>query len=281
MASNADVVTKVGDGTILILVAMQHEARPMIDRLHLTPVDASLPVSAPMLAWSRRVSTTRQVLLVVNGPRVVRDLEGRVRDGARVEGVSVVSAAIAAWEAIGVLQRRGDAIALVVNAGTAGGSYARGARRGQVYLCQSPMRYHDRHIDFRLPGDAYEPNNYWCFGVGSFAPTHLSEKIVKELGLSSLIVSTGASFGPLSGLMAKLFEESNAALVEMEAAAISEVCVLTKTPFVVIKGCTDYIDSAPNHNDNDHSAQFAEQLAPVSETVAAAVEKLISLLRSL
>jgi nucleoside phosphorylase len=259
-------------------MAMAHEAGPFITRCALKPM-TSVTLPFPLQGFEGNISGA-EISLVVNGAREVRELDGKIRvdpNGApvRVEGVSVVPAAISAWESIKTLNPD-----IVINAGTAGGSYARGARRGQVYLCQSPMRYHDRHIDFRLPGDSYEPNNYWCFGIGSFAPSLLPEKVVNDLGLSSLIVSTGASFGPLTGLMAKTFEQSNAALIEMEAAAISEVCVLTKKPFVIIKGCTDYIDTPPNHDDKDNSAQFAENLVPVSESVAVAVEKLITLLRA-
>jgi len=130
-------------------------------------------------------------------------------------------------------------------------------------------------VDFRLPGDTNEPNNYWCFGVGSFLPTTQFDSALKSLGLPTAIVSTGASFGPLTGKSAEVFDSSKAQLIEMESAAIGEVCALLQVPLLVFKGVTDYIDPVPIYNADSHADQFAQHLAPVSELVAATVSKVL------
>jgi len=120
-------------------MAMMHEADPLIKLCALKPL-TSLALSPPLQGFEGHFAGV-ELFVVVNGSRDVRELNGSVRvDGkgaaARVEGVSVVPAAISTWEAVKVLRPQ-----LVINAGTAGGVHARGAKRGQVYWCSQPLRY--------------------------------------------------------------------------------------------------------------------------------------------
>jgi len=262
---------------VLLLVAMAHEAAPLIALLGLQPIPPTSvsppPIAEPMLAYSGRLAAS-ELVLVINGARVVRDFSGRPRardDGTHisVEGVSVVPAAVTAWEAARLYKPT-----LVINSGTCGGVRLLGARRGQVYVARSPVVYYDRHVDFRLPGDAFEPNNYMCYGRGSFPLASLSPQVLPSV--ERLGVATGASFGGLFGKNNDAFQSSGAALVEMEAAAIAEVCAMLLLPLLLVKGVTDYIDGQATGANGD---EFREHLAPVSETIASTVRDLIQALQ--
>src|SRR5256885_382864 len=89
---------------VLVLMAMAHEALPLIERLALAPVPANTLVPSPAVVYRGRHAHTT-VTLVVNGARPVRELSGQLRQGALVEGVSVVSAAMATTDALRSLGR--------------------------------------------------------------------------------------------------------------------------------------------------------------------------------
>jgi len=158
---------------------------------------------------------------------------------------------------------------LIINAGTAGGVKAKGAVKGKVYIIGSPLRYHDRLINFRLPGDTFEPNNYQAYGIGNFLPTPCPN-LLKELNVTSGSVSTGSSFDACQGNVADQFEKNNAFLKDMEGATVAEVAQLCGIDFLLFKGVTDYIDT--DHNES-HVDQFEKELEPVSEIVSRDVAK--------
>jgi len=210
-----------------------------------------------------------EVLLVINGVRDIYNLDGTRRTlndiPVQVEGVSPVPSALATWEAIRVFKPH-----IVINAGTAGGVRAKGVEKGKVYLSGSPLRYHDRLINFRLPGDSFEPNNYQVFGIGSF-PTVYCQNMAKALDLPFGIMSTGSSFDQAEGNIAHQFEKNGANLKEMEVAAIAEASLLRGVPFFAIKGVTDYIDPGEDYNE-----QFQKELEPISEVVAKTLLKVVT-----
>jgi len=250
---------------------MFHEAKSIIEELKLIVQNDSQPsIAAPLMAYHGNFDNG-EVLLIANGRRRVNNVDGTLRllDGVQVEveGVSPVPTAIAVWEGIRVFKPQ-----IIINAGTAGGLKAKGAIKGKVYLVGTPLRYHDRLINFRLPGDNFEPNNYQAYGIGSFAP-FVPPNMVKELGLPLGSISTGSSFDPSQGNVAEQFEKNGAFLKEMEAATVAEVASWHGIDVIVLKGVTDYID--PTH-DETHSEQFEKELVPISSVVAMEVFKTVN-----
>jgi len=263
---------------VLILVAMTHEGLGMISALGLSPLPPNtlpLPLQGYSRKYTKPESTVEgEVLLVINGQRKVYNLDGTLRIlptgvPVTVEGASVVPAAIAAWEAIRYFKP-----SLVISAGTAGGVKHK-AIKGKVYVSNAPVVYHDRLIDFRLPGDEFNPNNYQAYGVGSF-PVLTCPKLISALGLCGARVSSGASFDPCTGNILAQFNTNNAGVKEMEAAAVAEVAQLLNVPFIAIKGITDYVEHGePTGEDLAWNEQFAIELGPISDVLAGEMVKVI------
>jgi len=242
---------------------MTHEAMSIISLLNLKPLEkASYDLTPPLVGYHAHIGSG-EVLLIINGPRIVYNFDGtkRLVNGAPVlvEGASPVPAAISVWEGIRVFKPH-----LIINAGTAGGIKSKGAVKGKVYLVGSPLRYHDRLINFRLPGDDFELNNYQAYGIGNILPI-ASPKLAKALDLASGIVSTGSSFDHAQGNIADQLEKNGAFLKDMEAAAVGEVAQLCGVNVLIIKGVTDYIDKDYHES---HADQFEKELVPVSELIA-------------
>jgi len=177
----------------------------------------------------------------------------------KVERVSITPAVISAWEGIRVFKPD-----IVLSVGTAGGVKARGAKKRAVYLAETPIRYFDRLIDFRAPGDEFPTCNYKCYGIGSY-PVHPTPKLIAELQLPTASVSTGSSFAHPEGNIKEQFEANGALIKEMEAAAIAEVAESVSVPFLAIKGVSDFIDV---HFGDAQSVEFEKNLGPVSDLVA-------------
>eukprot|EP01123_Difflugia_compressa_P007180 TRINITY_DN1974_c0_g1_i1.p1 TRINITY_DN1974_c0_g1~~TRINITY_DN1974_c0_g1_i1.p1 ORF type:complete len:285 (-),score=49.55 TRINITY_DN1974_c0_g1_i1:66-920(-) len=261
---------------ILVVVAMAHEAMPIVSALNLQPLDKNkYNVSLPISGHYSVTSEGTEILLLINGSRKVNNLDGSKRtfpngDPVSVEGVSPVSAALTVWEGIKTFKPQ-----LVINAGTAGGVRAKGAVKGTVYLVNSPVKYHDRLINFRLPGDTFETNNYQAYGIGSYLPSSITSKLVSALGMPGGSVSTGSSFDQSQGNIAEQFDINNVFLKDMEAAAVGEVCQLLETDVVFVKGVTDYIDPEATVTET-HSEQFKKELEPVSVIIAKSVAKVIN-----
>jgi len=209
----------------------------------------------------------------------VYNLDGTLRTDINgnpiyVEGASVVPGGIAAWEAIRTYKP-----SLVISTGTAGG--VKGiTKKGQIYVATGQVTYHDRLIDFRLPGDDFHPNNYQAYGICSTKVLDCPN-MRAELQLGAARVSSGSSFDPCQANVLQQFVKNGAAIKEMEAAAIAEVAQILGVPFVAIKGITDYIHDVPenksptNGDDEAWNKQFEKELAPVSETIAATMVKVV------
>jgi nucleoside phosphorylase len=247
---------------VLIVIAMTHEALPLVSAFGLQPLKSEYQLSPPMVGYIGK-SGSGEILLVINGPRFVNNLDGtkRIKDQnpVTVEGVSPVSAALATWEGVRVFKPD-----IIINTGTVGGIKAKGAVKGNIYLCKTPIRYHDRLINFRLPGDDFEPNNYQAFGIGSYLPVSCP-KLAEQFSLPYGSLSTGSSFDESQGNILEQFEKNEAFLKEMEAGAVAEVAQLTGIPFLILKGVTDYIDKS--HHETVHE-QFEKELVPVSEKIS-------------
>ncbi|MEM9058088.1 MAG: 5'-methylthioadenosine nucleosidase, partial [Pseudomonadota bacterium] len=143
---------------IAIVMAMQAEAQPLIERLEL----AERP--EPSLPIRMFENATGDCALITNGRDAVT--------GA--DNVGTQPATLAAWLAVERCKPH-----LLLNAGTAGGFAARGAAIGDVYLSAEAIRFHDRRIP--LPG-------YEAYGIGNY-PVIDAGDLAWELGLKTGIVS--------------------------------------------------------------------------------------------
>lgn len=227
--------------TIAVIMAMAEEAAPFIREMGLTAAEAGFGGPLPMAVYRGRIHGA-DLALIVGGTD-------------RRHGVDCVATQPATLSAYLAMERfKPD---LLINAGTAGGFRAKGAKIGDVYVGSGCIRYHDRRIP--IPGlDAY--------GVGSY-PMRDFSGLAAALGLKEGIISTGNSLDMVPEDLLRL-QANEADVKEMEAAAIAWVADLYQVPLLALKAITDLIDSgAPTQE------VFLENLARASEALR---EKLIA-----
>ncbi|XP_017224094.1 5'-methylthioadenosine nucleosidase isoform X2 [Daucus carota subsp. sativus] len=141
--------------TIAIIMAMQTEALPLIDKFHLSlALDSLFPNGVP---WVRYHGTYNDLYIniVLPGKDVVLG----------VDNVGTVCASLITYASIQALQPD-----LIINAGTAGGFKAKGACIGDVFLV-SEVAFHDRRIPIPL---------FDLYGVGqrqAFSTPNMSKDI--------------------------------------------------------------------------------------------------------
>ena len=150
---------------VLVVIAMEAEAEPLLKRLNLASVACQVQ-HAPCVLYSGTYNGCT-VSVVTNGKC------GRFN----VDNVGTVPASMATFVAIHQLKPD-----LVINAGTAGGFKRKGATIGAAYLC-SKMCNHDRRIP--IPG-------FTDYGHGHH-DAHPSPNTAAALGLATGVVSTGNS----------------------------------------------------------------------------------------
>ncbi len=149
--------------------------------------------------------------------------------------------------------------ALVVNAGTAGGFQARGAKVGDVFLGAEVAVFHDRRIP--LPG-------FEAMGRAHL-PVHCDRALAAKLGLKVGVVSTGDSLDCTPEDLAQL-TALGAQVKEMEAASIAWVCERHGVPLVLLKAITDLVD-----HPSATSEQFVKNLALAVGRLTDALEALM------
>ena len=153
--------------TVAVIVAMEAEAAPLIERLGLKKQEKS-PFAGPLPAvvFSGAVGDAT-VHVCTNGPAL----------GFGVDSVGTVPAALTAYQACETLKPD-----LLVNAGTAGGFKAKGGAVGDVYLATA-FKNHDRRI--QIPG-------FDVYGVGA-ADAAACPNLRAHTGFKAGVVSTGNS----------------------------------------------------------------------------------------
>ncbi len=232
--------------SLCLLVAMQEEASPLVERLGLTEIVAPFAKGIPMRAWS------------------AAEVEGRitlVSFGAdpRFEGVSNIGTQPAVLAAHLAIER--FAPDLMINAGTAGGFSSRGAEVGQVFLSADRFGYHDRIVP--LPGyDESARGNYRGLDVS---------RIAADLNLKIGRISTGDSLRTLQ-TDAEEWERTEPALKEMEAAAIAWIAWTRRVPFFAIKAVADLVDTG----DTPTEVQFTENLGAAVAALTEVVPRVIT-----
>ncbi|WP_251358513.1 hypothetical protein [Kangiella sp. TOML190] len=230
---------------ILIYVAMQSEAQPIIEALDLT-ITSLLPKALPMQTFAGK-KDKHHYLLVTSGKSTLYG----------VDNVGTEPAAVGLQAALQLFDAD-----LVINAGTAGGWQTKGAKIAQVYLGKSPIRYHDH----RIPIPTFE-----AYGRGSYPCMDTSE-LARKLNLTQGFISTSNSLD-FNQDCDRLMQENNADCKEMECAALAWVCHLYQKPFLPVKAITDFVDGK-----HPTAEQFQQNLNRTCEALKNAVIKLLAII---
>ncbi len=201
---------------IVLLVAMEVEAKSIIKRLNLKPLDDCFDSDLPMKAYQSTDATPLKVTLVSSGKC----------KNFKVDRIGKEAAVLMTWESIRIFKPD-----LIINAGTAGGFKHKGAHIGDVYI-GTLFHYHDR---------LFHPiEEFVGYGIGKFVSYDLTD-IANRTGLKSGVVSTGNAL-VASREETEQMKKNNADLKEMEAAAIAEIADLKNIPMIAIKTVTDFVD---------------------------------------
>ncbi|KAJ6365267.1 hypothetical protein OIU76_030108 [Salix suchowensis] len=248
--------------SILIVIAMQTEAMPVVNKLQLKEdLDPVFPKGVP---WVRYHGIYKD--LHINLVRPGKDLT------LGVDSVGTISASLVTYAAIQALQPD-----LIINAGTAGGFKVKGACISDVFLV-SDVAFHDRRIP--IPQTDSKQNmkahaNPWLmarffdlYGVG-LRQCFSTPNLLKELNLKSGKLSTGDSLD-MSPQDEASIVANDATVKDMEGAAVAYVADLFKVPAIFIKAVTDIVDG-----DKPTAEEFLQNLAAVTAALDLAVAQVI------
>ncbi|GMH36629.1 hypothetical protein BSKO_04502 [Bryopsis sp. KO-2023] len=228
---------------ILIVIAMEAEAAPIIEALGLKKDDPSrINGPAPCEAFSGTFAGV-SVTIVHNG-----------KDPSHgVDNVGTVPAALTAYIAIQAYKPD-----LLISAGTAGGFKAKGGEIGDVYVSTACVN-HDRRIP--LPGfDEYG------LGIKQSAST---ENLQAELPVKNGVVSSGNSLDYTDKCL-EIMKENFAAVKEMEAAGIAWVADICKVPMFCVKAITDIVDGG-----RPSQEEFMENLSSAAQSLKSMLPKVL------
>eukprot|EP00211_Chloroparvula_japonica_P008156 CAMPEP_0119137568 /NCGR_PEP_ID=MMETSP1310-20130426/23877_1 /TAXON_ID=464262 /ORGANISM="Genus nov. species nov., Strain RCC2339" /LENGTH=311 /DNA_ID=CAMNT_0007128671 /DNA_START=80 /DNA_END=1012 /DNA_ORIENTATION=+ len=222
-----DAGSQAGPKKVLVLVAMEQEAMPIINQYGLRRVEPSPFVAgAPMVAhrgWydpNAGADSIMELFVTWAGhdPRF------------KSNNVGTVAASVSTYASVSLFKPD-----LVISAGTAGGMGSMGARVGDVYLSTKCV-FHAR----RIP-EAHEGGGFEEYGFGHFRSPPLARLVAAVPGLKQGIISTGDSLD-CSPTDQELMRTEGACVKEMEAAACAWVCQHARVPFFALKAITDIVD---------------------------------------
>ncbi|XP_071715766.1 5'-methylthioadenosine/S-adenosylhomocysteine nucleosidase-like [Rutidosis leptorrhynchoides] len=229
--------------TIVIIIAMQTEALPLVDSFQLTEdLNSLFPIGTP---WVRYHGTYKGLNINIIWPGKDAVLG--------VDSVGTVSASLVTYAAIQALKPD-----LIINAGTAGGFKAKGACIGDVYVA-SEVAFHDR----RIPIPVFD-----LYGVGLRRGCS-TPNLVKELEFKVGKLSTGDSLDMTPHDEASILA-NDAVVKDMEGAAVGYVTDLLKVPAIFVKAVTDIVDG-----DKPTSEEFLNNLSAVTLALGKAVTQVV------
>ncbi|GAV60298.1 PNP_UDP_1 domain-containing protein [Cephalotus follicularis] len=229
--------------TIVIVIAMQTEALPLVNKFQLTEdLDSVFPKGVP---WVRYHGVYKELNINIIWPG--KDFT------FGVDSVGTVSASLVTYAAIQTLQPD-----LIINAGTAGGFKAKGACIGDVFLASSAA-FHDR----RIPIPVFD-----LYGVG-LRQAFSTPNLLKELSLKAGKLSTGDSLDMSQQDEASIIA-NDATIKDMEGAAVAYVADLLKVPTIFVKAVTDIVDG-----DKPTAEEFLQNLASVTAALDKAVTEVV------
>ena len=226
---------------ICIIIAMQAEAKPLIERYGLQNIEGFFGTAPTELYQG--IIAGKELNVVTLGKQHGYDLVG------------CESAAMATTLAINALHPD-----MIVNAGTCGAFKAYGAEVGDVYLGEGSVIFHDRHVD---------NDPYGVQSIGNY-PLYNSKQIAADLGLKLGRCSTGSSFD-LDDKDFEVLKREGGQLIDMEAGAIAFVASVFKTPLICIKCVSNIIDTGKDKSENS----FSDNMKNVCKTLGDACTKLI------
>ncbi|XP_010268331.1 PREDICTED: 5'-methylthioadenosine/S-adenosylhomocysteine nucleosidase 2 [Nelumbo nucifera] len=229
--------------TIVIIIAMQTEALPLVTKFQLSEDHDSLfPKGVP---WVRYYGVYKDLNLNVIWPG--KDpLLG-------VDSVGTISASLVTYASIQALKPD-----LIINAGTAGGFKAKETCIGDVYLA-SDVAFHDR----RIPIPVFDQ-----YGIGA-RKTFSTPNLLKELNLKIGKLSTGDSLDMSPQDEASIIA-NDAAVKDMEGAAVAYVADLLSVPVIFVKAVTDIVDG-----DKPTAEEFLQNLVAVTTALDQAVTRVL------
>ncbi len=229
---------------LVILVAMKAEATPMIEALHLKPVDIGLTRQLHLQAYRGKVAN-RTIHLVVNG----------VDPDYSVDQIGTEAAAVSACTVI--TQLRPDTI---ISAGTAGGFAQRGAALGDVVLSSDSFFFHDHDI----PVDP----RYASYGRGSYPCLDLAA-VASYFRLKRGIISTGNSLTITAQEQHRL-NQYGAIAKEMEVAAIAKIARQFGVRVTAVKAITNLVGLQ-----EDAACEFKKHFDKATQNLARILPKII------
>ncbi|KAL0927541.1 hypothetical protein M5K25_001718 [Dendrobium thyrsiflorum] len=240
----ADEATRQPISTVLIIIAMQTEALPLVNKFQLSEdTDGILfPKGVP---WVRYHGKYKELNINLVWPG--KDLL------LGVDSVGTVSASLVTYASIQALKPD-----LVINAGTAGGFKAKGASIGDVYMA-SDVAFHDR----RIPIPVFDQ-----YGIGA-RRSFCTPNLLKEVNLKLGRLSTGDSLD-MSPYDEGAILANDAVIKDMEGAAIAYVAELLSVPAIFIKAVTDIIDG-----EKPTAEEFLQNLVAVTANLDQAVTQAI------
>uniref|UniRef100_A0A0C9QUC7 TSA: Wollemia nobilis Ref_Wollemi_Transcript_9073_1355 transcribed RNA sequence n=1 Tax=Wollemia nobilis TaxID=56998 RepID=A0A0C9QUC7_9CONI len=228
---------------ILVFIAMQAEALPLVNKFNLSEDEASLfPKGVPWIRY-HGVYKDLQINIVIPGKDAVFG----------IDSVGTVSAALGTFAAVQALNPD-----IVLNVGTAGGFKVKGASVGDVYLATN-VAFHDR----RIPIPIFDQ-----YGVRA-RPTFPTPNLIKELELKVGNLSTGDSLD-MSSEDEKLIRANDSTIKDMEGAAVAYVTDLFSVPTIFLKAITDVVDG-----EKPTTEEFLENLSAVTLAMEETVTKVV------
>ena len=214
--------------SVLLIVAMEQEALPIVERFGLKRIIApGFLRGSPFVAWrgdagAQALQAGLQLYVVWTG-----------RDSRYGQNnVGTAAAAVATYAAVAALGMPD----LVLSVGAAGGFSERGAAIGDVFLSTKCV-YHARRIPESSGSSELEE-----MGFGHYRSVPLAG-LGAAAGLKRGVVTTSDSLD-VDGRDLELMAGEGAAVKEMEAAAVAWVCKQLGAPFAALKSITDIVDGA-------------------------------------
>ncbi|MFK0573325.1 hypothetical protein [Endozoicomonas sp.] len=212
---------------ILIIMAMEAEARPVIDQLGL----AALPANQQLQSGFPRFRGEFE------GKEIIISLNGKSREYG-VDRIGTEYAALNTQSAI--IEFAPD---LIINAGTCG-AFSADAEIADIITTDQPVVYHDHRVPLK--------------GFSEFATGHhpaiyrpeYFQGVVHKLG----VVTTGNSLD-MPVVDRQVIQQNRGMAKEMECASVAAVASLYEIDFFPIKSVTDHIDIELNNVD-----QFLDNL---------------------
>ncbi|PIA59872.1 hypothetical protein AQUCO_00400621v1 [Aquilegia coerulea] len=229
--------------TIVIFIAMQTEALPLVTKFQLSQgPDLVFPKEVPWIRYHGIYKDLRINIICPGKDRVLG-----------VDSVGTVSASLVTYASIQALQPD-----LIINAGTAGGFKARGACIGDVFLA-SDVAFHHR----RNPIPVCDRNGICA------KKTFPTPNLLKELKLKVGKLSTGDSLDMSPHDEAAIIA-NDATVKDMEGAAIAYVADLLSVPAIFVKAVTDIADG-----DKPTAEEFLQNLVAATAALDQAVTRVV------